>query len=178
MSEHFAEIIGADGRRRRARKGDVLADGERFSLPMQFMDSQLRDELVAKHRDGGAVRVVDTAGMPAGHRPGFLFDSTNSLADAAADAAYLERTALLDAKARKRRADPDDEDDDEGEDARGRDPHRAESEMERRQRLARKAARETFRPDARSLSLDAAQALADAAREARDERLRTAWRTR
>jgi hypothetical protein len=169
MSEHFAEIVGRDGRRRRARKGEILADGERFSLPMQFMDSQLHDQLVEKYSGGDAIRVVDAAGLPAGHRPGFLFDQ-NALGDSPGDVAYRERLVRLDANARKR-CQPDD-DDDEDNDARHR-----KTELERRQRLARKAAQETFGPDARQLTLDELEAAAAAAYEARSERMRNAWRS-
>jgi hypothetical protein len=146
----FVEIIGADGRRRRARRGETLADGERFSLPMAFMDAQLPDALVEKY-GGAASRVVDTAGLPAGHRPGFLgLDGGSAFADAAAEA-YEERSRRL-ATAWQR----------EGDDV-GR-----HSDRENR-------VRDHIAPP---LTLDQALAAAEAAREARDERLRTAWRTR
>jgi hypothetical protein len=173
MSEHFAEIIGRDGRRRRAKKGEILADGERFSLPMTFMDAQMRDELAAKYRSDNAVRIVDAAGQPAGHRPGFLFDANNALGESAAEVAYRERCAQLDAKTRKRRRPDDDEDDDEAGAAR-REP----VSWEERQRVARKAAAATLGLDAQPLTPDEARAAVEAAREARDERLRNAWRSR
>jgi hypothetical protein len=138
MSEIYAEIIGRDGRRRRAKKGEQLQDGERMSIPMIFQDS------------GGSnvISVVDAAGLPSGHRPGFLFDCNTVLADSAGDAAYRERCERLDAKARKRRQ-ADDEDDGDGADGR-----QQETEFERRQRLARKAAQATMGTDARQLTLD------------------------
>jgi hypothetical protein len=166
------EIIDRHGKRRRGRKGEILRDGERAVVGMTFMDQQFHDALVEEHRDA-VVRVVDAAGQPAGHRPGFLMLDGNALGDSAAEAAYSERLARLDATMRKRRR-PDD--DGEG-DGRGTDLPRG-TEMERRQALARKAARATLGSDARPLTLDEARAAADAAREARDERLRNGWRTR
>ncbi len=93
---HVVEIIGADGRRRRAKKGETLQDGERFSTPMQFMDAQARelaDHLAAKYPP--AIRVTDGCGAAAGHRPGFCYDGTRADLRDAADAAYAERTARL-----------------------------------------------------------------------------------
>jgi hypothetical protein len=95
MPEQIIEIISRDGKRRRARKGEVLADGERFVIPMTFMDAQIRDALVEKFcRD--TIRVVDSCGLPAGHRPGFLFDRDHDhvLADAASEA-YEERSRRM-----------------------------------------------------------------------------------
>jgi hypothetical protein len=116
------------------------------------MDAVLRDALLEKYRGGGdAIRVVDAAGLPAGHRPGYLFDRNNALADSVAEAAYRERVQRLDAKARKRRR-PDDDDD-----------RYQETERERRQRLARKAAEATMGADARQPTLDEARAAASAA---------------
>ena len=92
MSE-FVEIIGRDGKRRRARKGEVLADGEKFSLPLRFMDAVMRDALAEKF--GGPARVVDTSGAPAGNRPGFIgLDRDTALADAA-EQAYRDRMARI-----------------------------------------------------------------------------------
>jgi hypothetical protein len=94
MSE-FIEIIDRHGRRRRARKGEVLADGERFSLSMQFMDAAARetaDHLAAKY---GAIRVVDAAGVAAGHRPGFLHDSASAHLHDAAAIAYEQRNERM-----------------------------------------------------------------------------------
>jgi hypothetical protein len=156
MSEPFAEIIGRDGRRRRAKKGDVLADGERVVVSMSFMDAALHDELVAKHRGDAVVRVVDAAGQPAGHRPGFLMlDRDPALVDAAAEA-YAERSRRLETAWQPR--DPD--------------QHGGHCADHRRghQDLTRDRA-------SRPLTLDEARAAADAAREARDERLRNAWRS-
>jgi hypothetical protein len=146
MPEHFAEIIDRHGRRRRAKKGDVLADGEKFTVSMQFMDSQLHDELVAKH-GGGAIRVVDVAGRLAGHRPGFVFDHAHTKLVDAAQRAYDERS--------KRMADA------------------WRTDKDKPQHDGRVASCECPQ-----LSLDEARALADSAREARDERLRNAWGTR
>jgi hypothetical protein len=143
----FVEIIGADGKRRRARRGETLADGERFSLPMTFMDAQLRDALVEKYGDA-AIRVVDTAGLPAGHRPGFLYDHSKAFGNSPGDVAYREKLQRLDAMARERRW-------------AGNAP-RQESEQQ---------------VDVRQMILDEARAAADAAREARDERMRNAWRS-
>jgi hypothetical protein len=151
MSE-FVEIVDCHGRRCRVRKGEILADGEKFSLPMQFMDSQLRDTLVEKY-GGGAVRVVDAAGLPAGNKPGFLFDHSNVLADSAAEPAYRERVERPDATMRNRRAGLDD-DDEHGGDGR-------HQEM-----------------DAGQMTLDELQARAESEYQKRCARMREAWRTR
>jgi hypothetical protein len=168
------EIIDRHGKRRRGRKGEILRDGERAVVAMTFMDQQFHDALVEKHRRDDAVRVVDAAGLPAGFRPGYAFDSSNALADAAAEAAYRERVEQVDVKTRKRRRpdDDDDEDDDRDNDL------RRETEMERRQRLARKAAQETRGTDARQMTLDELQARAETAYQERVQRISNAWRTR
>jgi hypothetical protein len=75
----YAEIIDRHGRKRRARKGDVLGDGERFSFKMEMMDE-----------DG----IRDGHGMPAGHRRGYAFTADNHSRDEAA-IAYEERNARL-----------------------------------------------------------------------------------
>ena len=169
MSEQIVEIIGRDGRRRRAKKGEVLADGERFSIPMTFLDHQLQDGLVAKYGDS-AIRVVDASGAPAGHRPGYLLDRDRTLADAAAEAYQARNQRMADAWKRRR---PDDEDDQDGDSTRAK-----ETDWERRQRLARKAATATTGTDARQPTLDELRARAAAAYEDRQIRLSNAWRTR
>jgi hypothetical protein len=52
-------IVDRFGRRRVAKKGGVMADGDRLVFPVTLMDAQLRDVLAEKYRGGGAVRVVD-----------------------------------------------------------------------------------------------------------------------
>jgi hypothetical protein len=146
----FVEIIGRDGKRRRARRGECLADGERFSLPMTFMDSALRDALVEKY-GGDVIRVVDAAGRQAGHRPGFLFDRNNALADSACDEPYRKRLERLDARNRRAGLDDDDEDGDDG----------------RRQEM-----------DERQMTLDELQARAESEYQKRCARMREAWRTK
>ena len=95
MPEQIVEIIGRDGKRRRARKGEVLADGEKFIIPMTFQDAQMRDALVEKFSDD-TIQVVDSCGLPAGHRPGFLFDRDHdpALAEAAREA-YESRSRRM-----------------------------------------------------------------------------------
>jgi hypothetical protein len=148
MSENFVEIVDRYGRRRRARRGEVLADGERFSLPMTFMDAQLYDALIEKH--AGPARA---AGALAGHRPGFLLLDRDSVLVDAATEAYEARTRRMATAWQRRHADHQND-------------HRGGH-----QDLA--CGRE-----ARPATLDEARAAADAAREARDERLRTAWQRR
>src|SRR5262245_38167151 len=102
----FVEIVDRHGRRRPARRGEVLADGERFSLPMTFMDAHLRDALLEKYRGGdAAIRIVDAAGRAPGHRPGCWLHHATALADAAAEAYEQMRTRLADGW-RKGRPDP------------------------------------------------------------------------
>ena len=77
------EIIGRDGRRRRARKGETLADSQRFTMPMALMDAAARevaDRLADKYGGGSGIRVVDTAG----YRLGFLLVADRALHDAGA----------------------------------------------------------------------------------------------
>jgi hypothetical protein len=148
----------------------VLADGESFIVSMRFMDSALRHALVEKYSTAAVTRVVDAAGQPAGHRPGFLFDSDTARGESPAEMAYREKVARLDTKTRKQ-PDDDDEDDD------GDGSHQ-ESETARRERLAKRAALAPVGSDARQPTLDEAIAARDAALEARDERKRNAWKTR
>lgn len=166
----IVEIIDRYGRRRRAKKGEVLQDGERFSIPMTFMDAQLRDALVEKFGDS-VIRVVDAGGAPAGHRPGFLFDSGDRTLADAAQRAYDARTERM---TRKRRRPGDDDDDDD--DNKGDDRRRAarETGRERRQALARKAAVEAMGKDARQPTLDELEAIT--AYNERSERMRNSWR--
>jgi hypothetical protein len=67
MMPEFIEIVDRYGRRRRARKGEVLADGERFVLPMQFMDHD--------HAASGFYPTFSDGSLDSTspHRPGFRF---------------------------------------------------------------------------------------------------------
>jgi hypothetical protein len=103
------EIVDRSGRRRRARKGEVLADSERFSMPMQFMDSEARslaDHLGANY---GGARIVDGFGVAAGHKPGFLYEGANIQLQDAAAAAYEQRSAYLRNAWRKDDREPSDD---------------------------------------------------------------------
>jgi hypothetical protein len=99
------EIIGKDGRRRRARKGEVLADGEKFSMPVQFMDAAVRDALRQKfgwhdHQPQG------------GFRRGYAYTDTTpprDVQDAAAEA-YEAKRAYLQNAWRKNHQDAADDD--------------------------------------------------------------------
>jgi hypothetical protein len=108
--------------------------------------------------------------LAAGHRPGFLrLDRASAFADAA-EQAYRDMCARLDVKSRKR-PDPDDDEEPEGE--------RQLSETARRELAARRAARQVLPEGERDaqVTLDQARAAADAAWEARNERMRNAWRS-
>lgn len=103
MPEQIVEIIGRGGRRRRARKGEMLADGERFSLPMSFMDAQARevaDVLAAKygHHSTGDDATMRNNARPRGWVRGFTaLDALrveHTLEDAATQA-YAERSARM-----------------------------------------------------------------------------------
>ena len=69
------EIVDRHGRRRRARPGEVLADGERFALPMQFMDhaaygfrshfSDVSVDYTDPHKPGPRLDVGDAARLAA-----------------------------------------------------------------------------------------------------------------
>ena len=128
MSEDFVEIVDRHGRRRRAKKGEVLADGERMVVSMVFQDAALRDALTEKYRKDAAPYVIDTTGGLAGHRPGFLFDPRTALADSPGDIAYRERLYAM--ARRRRQPDDDGHEDDDG----GAAGPRQETELERRQR--------------------------------------------
>ena len=71
MPEQIVEIIGRDGKRRRARKGEVLADGEKFIIPMTFQDAQMRDALVEKFSDD-TIQVVEFLRLARWPSPGLL----------------------------------------------------------------------------------------------------------
>jgi len=92
-----AEIIieGRDGRRRRARKGEMLKDGERFLMPMAFMDAQareVRDALAEKYGGGFSPTFADgTPDHTSPHRPGYRFADTGDAARLVAEQAYRER---------------------------------------------------------------------------------------
>ena len=94
MSDHNIEIVDRHGRRRRARKGETLQDGESFFMQMQFMDAEareLRDHLATKY----AVHVVDSGDRRAGNKPGFLHDAALDRLQDAAAVAYEQRSAYL-----------------------------------------------------------------------------------
>jgi hypothetical protein len=148
-----AEIIDRHGRRRRACKGEILGDGERVVISMTFMDAQMRDMLVEKCR-GAAIRVVDSGGLPAGHRPGFLFDRDHNhvLADAAIEA-YEARSRRKET-AWQRKGEQQD----------------ADHYKDRQDPLHDHASRQR--------TLDELRAVAARAYEDRRQRLANAWRTR
>jgi hypothetical protein len=101
IEDHF-------GHRRLARKGDVLRDGEKFVFTMSMMDAAQR-ALANAHgtfRDD-AVKVTDSFGFAAGHRPGHLYHTdakVQRLQDQAA-AAYRERSERLHYANRRQRQD-------------------------------------------------------------------------
>jgi hypothetical protein len=103
MQDHV-EIVDRHGRRRRARKGDVLGDGEHWSIPMTFQDEQLPAGSPARVSDGSA-HVVDAAGQLAGHRPGFLLpaNAVNDRLFADADIDQLRQKANEEYDARRKR---------------------------------------------------------------------------
>jgi hypothetical protein len=91
----FVEIIDRFGRRRRARPGEIPADGESIHIPATFMDARARelaDYLGQKY--GRRSEIVDGHGFEAGHRPGHLYNTDQHLRDAA-DAARAERVKRL-----------------------------------------------------------------------------------
>jgi hypothetical protein len=79
------EVVDRHGRRRRYRRGEHLADGERLVTPMLFMDAA-----------PGGFRPTFSDGSPdhtSPHRPGFRFGDCGHR-DAAEDA-YRERSQRL-----------------------------------------------------------------------------------
>jgi hypothetical protein len=161
MQDAYAE--DRHGNRRRIKRGDVLMDGERLIVPAQFMDSDDTSFGFSRTFSDGSVDHTDP------HRPGFRFADSNDPHRLKAEEAYQERTRRMqDAWKKKKRA-PDDDDEDEEDRL---------SERQRRELLARKAARATMGSDARQLTDAEARAAADAAWEERNERLRNGWRNR
>jgi hypothetical protein len=131
-----------------------MPDGSKAHFTMQMMD----------HAAGFSHTFADgSVDHTHWSRPGFRFADTNDAARIKANDAYEQRRQAMHYDAKRRRKQ---EEEDEEEERRKRAAG-AETEMERRQRLARKAA-QAVTGDAR--------ALADAAWEARNERLRNGWR--
>lgn len=86
------EITDRFGRKRRARKGEVLADGETIHFPVTLMDEMTRVMSDAMESDR---MIRDAHGTPAGHRPGFAFASDGARLRDAANDAYEERRQRL-----------------------------------------------------------------------------------
>jgi hypothetical protein len=109
----YVEIVDRDGRRRRARKGDVLQDGEQFSFHVTMLDAARRNAAGgssfadgsgdASRTGDGVTRVVDALGGVAGHRPGFLFAADSGALSQKANAAYEQRKLDVAARWRKNR---------------------------------------------------------------------------
>ncbi len=79
-----AEIIDRDGKRRTARKGEVLKDGETLRVPFALMDAQQREVALAARR-------LTDASL---HKPGFRGGATSTAAlDAYTDAGETLRNA-------------------------------------------------------------------------------------
>jgi hypothetical protein len=135
------------GRRRRARKGETLADGERFHFLMQMQDE--RGHFTPTFSDGS----VDHTSP---HRPGYRFADVDDADRIAAAEAYEAKRDRL-----QRRRRPEEED--------------AAPEWERRQAVARKAAGAVRGKDA-APTLDELRDQADEAYAARSLRLANAWR--
>ena len=89
--EPIIEITDKFGRKRRARKGEVPADGETIHFPATLMDAMSRvlSDPVQSNRG-----IHDAYGSPAGHRPGYCFGG-NRQARAAAEVAYEQRRQRL-----------------------------------------------------------------------------------
>jgi hypothetical protein len=92
----FIEIIDKYGRRRRARPGEIAADGETLNFPVQFMDAAARatrDALAAKYG-------WHDHQTPQGFVRGYAFGDTTpprSSQDEAAEAYEAKRARLQDA---------------------------------------------------------------------------------
>ncbi|MGE0037958.1 MAG: hypothetical protein AB7S93_20260 [Xanthobacteraceae bacterium] len=87
--EQIVEIIDKYGRRRRARKGETLADGERFHLPLALMDG--RRHFTPTFSDGSPDHTNP-------YRPGPRFADVDDAGRLAAAEAYEQkRTRLQDA---------------------------------------------------------------------------------
>ena len=103
----FIEIIDKYGRRRRARRGEVAADGETIHFPAQFMDGAAR----AAH-DALAQKYGWHDHQPQGGRRGYHFDVASPAGDVkdAAAEAYEAKRAYLQNAWRKNHQDAADDD--------------------------------------------------------------------
>jgi hypothetical protein len=134
-----------------------MPDGSKAHFTMQMMD----------HAAGFSHTFADgTPDHNSPFKPGFRVLDTNDSSVIAAETAYRERSRRME-DAWKRKAKAPDDDEDEEDDPLVQRPGETESAWLRRQALARKAA-QAVKGDAREL--------ADAAWEARNERLRNGWR--
>lgn len=89
------EIIDRFGRRRRARRGEVPADGETIHFPVQFMDADARaarQALAARFGHPSLTAGDDT--KIGAFRRGFVFDANAPLRDAAEEAYETQRQRL------------------------------------------------------------------------------------
>jgi hypothetical protein len=154
MPEQFIEIIDRFGRRRRARRGEVAGDGETVHFGMQFMDGTaraVRDALAEKFGPHTGDDDMLNDHRPRGYVRGYaVSDATVALASR--DAARFADEA-----------------------------ERAYAERSRRMaNLWRKDHRDAVVDEPaprRAATLGELRAQADAAYQAKCERLRNAWRT-
>jgi hypothetical protein len=146
MRDYFSENFEWNGSKPVRRKKRVLPDGDRVSFSMTMMD-QASYGFTPKFADGSP----DHSNP---NRPGFRFLDVDDAARIAANDAYEQRRERLHYANRYRKHEEDDQ-----------------TESERRQRLAKQAARAT-------MGADQARELADAAWEDRKQRMQNAWRNR
>jgi hypothetical protein len=143
---HDIEIVDRYGCRRRGRAGELPQDGETISIPVTLMDHAAYG-FRPQFADGS----VDYSNP---HAPGFRFADSDDPDRLAAEEAYAERTRRLDYRTRLAA------------------PAKEESAWLRRQALARRATAEAMGTgDTRQPTLDEVRARADAAYEARRQRM-------
>ena len=81
-----------------ARPGETLQDGERFNLPMRFMDAEARAVADALAQKYGRFHTHFSDGTPdhtSPHKPGYRFADIDDAAKIAADEAYEERSRRM-----------------------------------------------------------------------------------
>jgi hypothetical protein len=144
------------GHKRRARKGEVIAEGETVHFgPTSLLDA-MASAMMTDTMGSSNPMVRDGYGAPAGHRPGYAFAANDArLRDVTAEA-YEERCAHL-ADAWRHRAQPHEE-----------------AELVVRSTISNAPLRADTQgrtPDATQLTSDAEQAWQD-----KKQRLEQAWR--
>ena len=91
--EAIIEITDKFGRRRRARRGEVPADGEAIHFNATLMDAMAQVMMSNATEPDHTIR--DAHGTPSGHAPGYAFCADDARLRSAANEAYEQRCERL-----------------------------------------------------------------------------------